>query len=629
MSSGPLTAALEATSIVAQSTASLSDVSGQEFDYVIIGGGTSGLALAARLAEDPNVTVAVLETGGELHTYDTIRVPAHYAREHGNPELVYNYKSVPQAKLKRPIVNDRGRGIGGTSAINFFVFQKPPAGDVDMWERLGSPGWNWDRFHAALKKAETFHPPSAEDAAKFGYEFDPNSHGTDGPIQTSFAKIQTAGENKVKETYINLGHKAVADPAGGNILGIGSYPNNADPRTNTRSFAATGYFLNKAGNANLKVLPFATARRVLFRNATVEGSEDLVAEGVEFDSEGLVHVVRAKREVIIAAGAFRSPAILELSGIGNRKVLEAVEIPTRIHNPAVGENLQEHLISSVTWELDTQKHDLKTIDSLADPEYAAEQFKLYTQGKGMFLSQMTYIAWLSFEKICSSPARFAELVAAEEARIAEELKKPDLPAGLAEQWALQLERLKQADQPDTEFITVPFHFPALTASPQPGKSYISLVCGLNHPFSRGSIHIRSSDPHEHAEMDPNVFDHPFDLELLVEMFKYCRKFAQTEPFKDIIVAEAAPGPNVVTDEGIREYILNNVGSTWHTAGPCAMRPHDKGGVVDSSLKVYGTRNLRVGDISIMPLHVGAHTQTSAYAIAEQLADILKAEARAN
>jgi len=314
-------------------------------------------------------------------------------------------------------------------------------------------------------------------------------------------------------------------------------------------------------------------------------------------------VVESTSQLCFVASAVQSSSLLERSGIGNREILEPLGIKINVHNPAVGENVQEHM--------------------MANPEYAREQIKLYPEGRGLLLTQMNHIGWLPLSQI-SGPSRAAELIAAEEARISADLGKFEgTRPGLREQYELQIQNLKDDKLADTEFIIAPFFFPFPAGTPQPGKSYITIICGLNHPFSRGHIHIKSSDPNAAAEMDPNVFDHPFDLELLAEMFKFSRKLASTQPFKDMIVDEAFPGPAAVTDADIKGYIKKGAVSTWHTAGTCAMRPREKGGVVDATLKVYGTKNVRVGDISIIPLHINAHTQTSAYAIAEQLADLIK------
>jgi len=187
---------------------------------------------------------------------------------------------------------------------------------------------------------------------------------------------------------------------------------------------------------------------------------------------------------------------------------------------------------------------------------------LSPEGRSLNFRQFTFIGWLPLSQI-SDPERVAEITAAEEARISEDLRKlADTRPGLREQYELQIQNVKDAQLADAEFIVAPFLFPSSVARPKPETPYISLACGLNHPFSRGHIHIKSSDPDVAAELDPKVFDHAFDLELLVEMVKFCRKIASVQPFKDMIVDEATPGPAAVSDADIKEFIKKTVNSTW-------------------------------------------------------------------
>jgi len=145
---------------------------------------------------------------------------------------------------------------------------------------------------------------------------------------------------------------------------------------------------------------------------------------------------------------------------------------------------------------------------------------------------------------------------------------------------------------------------------------------LNHPLSRGTIHAKSKDPLAQPEIDPHYFEHDFDLEILVQQFKYIRGI-DVEPWKSSVKQEVFPGPKVKTDDEIRDFIKDTVGTVWHTVGSCSMLPRDKNGVVDSKLKVYGTTNLRVVDLSIIPLHIAAHTQATAYMIGEKASDIIR------
>ncbi|OCH85039.1 hypothetical protein OBBRIDRAFT_829135 [Obba rivulosa] len=198
-----------------------------------------------------------------------------------------------------------------------------------------------------------------------------------------------------------------------------------------------------------------------------------------------------------------------------------------------------------------------------------------------------------------------------------------LPSGLRKQYEIQLKHI-QDKVPSLEIIIAPgaIFRPAVL---DPQKKHLSLVFALNTPFSRGTIHIGSSDPLSQPVIDPRVFEQPYDLASLVELVKFNRRLAKTEPLKALLSEEVWPGFKVETDEQIAEWVKNSIGTTFHTVGSCSMLPLEDGGVVDSKLKVHKTTNIRVVDLSVIPLHVGSHTQALAYGLAEQAADIIKGD----
>jgi len=190
----------------------------------------------------------------------------------------------------------------------------------------------------------------------------------------------------------------------------------------------------------------------------------------------------------------------------------------------------------------------------------------------------------------------------------------------------QIESLANPKVPDLEIIGFPGYFTTVTA-PEPGKSYVTILFVLNHPLSRGTIHATSNDPLAHPAIDPAYFENDNDLENLVQHIKYIRSMTETEPWKSGIVREMDPGPNCKTDEDIRKYIYECHGTCWHTVGSTSMLPLDKQGVVSPELKVYGTTNLRVVDIGIIPIHLATHTHATAYVIGEKAADIINGRVR--
>jgi len=211
-------------------------------------------------------------------------------------------------------------------------------------------------------------------------------------------------------------------------------------------------------------------------------------------------------------------------------------------------------------------------------------------------------------------------------RIDAEKKGGKLPPGLAEQLDIQLETLKNDALPDLEFVALPRFFVS-AKGPEPEKRYVTMTCILQHPFSRGYIHAKNTDIKDQPEIDANWFDWDIDLEALVQQFKYIRSLRDVEPFKSGIHCEVVPGPECQTDEQLREHIKNNNSATWHAIGSCSMLPRDKQGVVDPKLKVYGTTNLRVADLSIIPIHLATHTQSIAYMIGEKASDIITGKCR--
>ncbi|RDB23961.1 Versicolorin B synthase [Hypsizygus marmoreus] len=604
---------------------SADDVVDKTFDFVIAGGGTAGLTLAARLSEDPSVTVVVLEAGENTIGDPAIAVPAQFGATLGNPKYDWaSYTTKQSHSNDKEILWSRGKGLGGSSAVNFHAWSKPPASDVDALEKLGNPGWNWADYLKYSKKSETFIPPVKELTDLYPHTYDAEYRGTSGPIQVTIpAQIHTI-DALFQKTLVNMGHKAIKDPYGGDITGTWIASANLDSKTWTRSYAATAYLLPYQNRPNLIVLPQALVARVLFADNVAGG--ELTATGIEFSHEGKIHVVHARKEVILSAGTVKSPQILELSGIGRPNILSDIGVDIKVQLPGVGENLQDHNFIAVSFELNPARH--VTLDRLrTDPEFAKEALRLHGEGKGIYRTGVTSFAYFPLSLINSDGAR--ALLGATEKQIQELKDMSGAVPGLQDQLDIQLATLRDETLPDMEVIAFPGLFSG-TLTPEPGKNYVSLLAVLNHPLSRGTIHVKTKDPQDNPEIDPHCLERDTDLENLVQHFKYVRRMAETEPLKiDIVGPEVEPGPECQTDQQIREYIKDNLATAWHGIGACAMLPHEKHGVVDPQLKVYGTTNLRVVDISIIPLHIAAHTQATAYVIGEKAADLIRSAHTSN
>ncbi|KAJ8689747.1 hypothetical protein PTI98_012617 [Pleurotus ostreatus] len=598
---------------------SLQDVANKNFDYIIAGGGTAGLVVAARLSEDPKVNVLVLEAGPANLNDDLIRIPAQIAQQFGKPSYDWNLTTTVQENSDSTQFGWHiGKGLGGSSAINFMCWIKPPAEDIDDLEKLGNSGWNWNTYDKYIKKAENFIHLPKEFLAARGLSLDKwktNSFG--GPLNNGHQRTVLDVELKAVKALGNLGIGAAENPMGGDPKGFFFVPSSVDPTTNYRSYSATAYYVPNENRANLSVLVNANVNKIVSDDKFADG---FLATGVEFSVDGSTYVAHATKEVIVSSGSTKSPQILELSGIGRKDVLEAIKVPVKVELSGVGENLQEHLHSAISYEI-LDDVPAETFDLLRDPATAAKHLALHPKGTGIFNMGITAFSFNPLEALTDKHQEIKDSVKAE---IERDIKAGSLSPGLIEQYKIQLARL-DTGSPGYETIFVP-GFQSFPNPPTLGKRYLTLVAATNHNFSRGSIHAVSNDPNVSPAINPRYFSRESDLRVLVEMVKFNRKLANTAPLTEVFGTspkEVNPGPNVQTDEEIASWIKKVVSSTFHPAGTCSMLPKELDGVVDPTLKIYGTKNVRVVDLSIMPVHFGTHAQSTVYAIAEQAADIIK------
>lgn len=594
----------------------IEEVVNRSFDYIIVGGGGCGLTLAARLTEDPSRTVLVLESGGaNLNDPELLR-SASYGAHYGKPQYDWDHKTTKQKHLDgRSVTWQRGKGLGGSTAINFMGYSKPTTRDIDDWEKLGNPGWNFESHQKFLPRAERFQPPPPEFQEKMRIDPATFKFGTEGSVGIGAPPLFSDGVVRCIETLENAGLPQAPQPYDGDPSGWFWVPATYDTETHSRSYSTTAFYIPNKERPNFFVLTHAHAHRVLTEPG-INGS--LTAVGVEFGHGGGTHTVRAAKEVILSAGALRSPQILELSGIGRKDVLERISVPVKLELAGVGENVQEHIASAMTWEL-KDDYPWETLDLLRDPETFAKNLELLKQGKGLFTSGLYLMAFFTLNMVSDKAQEIYE-------RAREEIAKIDpssVPAGFKEQIELQLARLNPAtSSPYCEVVVVPGFFSGPNP-PTPGKRYITWMCVLNSAFSRGTIHAKSDNPDEDSEFDPHYLERNADAEMFLEMAKWMRNLGNVSPFKDMIAGEVNPGPEVQTDEQLLKWMKAWCHTPCHTVGSLSMLPLEKGGVVDPNLKVYGTNNLRVVDISVVPLHISSHTQSTAYFIAEKAADIIK------
>jgi choline dehydrogenase len=307
------------------------------YDFIIVGGGASGLTVADRLTEDPNTTVLVLEYGPfDLHE-PAVLVPGLLNLT--STPYWFNLSSTPQENLgNRSFQVTIAAAVGGGTVINGMLFHRGARADYEAWEELGAKGWSWNDLLPYFKKSETFTPPASDFAQEWDIEYDGKTHGKSGPIQASYPPYQFPVIKYFFKAFHKLGIATPADPSDGSGKGVYWAPSTLDPVNKTRSYARIAHYDRVvASRPNYHVLPMSPATKILM-------DKNKKATGVQYTSRenGKVSQANAKKEVILAAGAVHTPQLLMLSGIGDKSVLGELGIESVSDVPGVGHNFQDH-----------------------------------------------------------------------------------------------------------------------------------------------------------------------------------------------------------------------------------------------------------------------------------------------
>ena len=564
----------------------------------MVGGGTAGLTLASRLVEQKAGSVAVIEAGTfyELSNGNLSHIPAldYYwispepVDSSWQPGADWGYVTEPQVgQNNKQYHYARGKMLGGSSARNYMIYHRQTEGVHQKWaDAVDDDSYAWDAFFPFYKKSVDFSPPNNRvRIANATPSYDPGAFkGGKNPALSvgypnyvhSFATWAVKGLEQ-----IGIPIRKNAFHAGG-LLGQAYNTLTIQPDTMVRESSASAFLPRSLDDADFYVYQLTLAKKILF-------DDDKKATGVQVETLGRNYTLTARKEVILSAGAFGSPQLLQVSGVGPSELLSSLGIPVVADRPGVGQNMEDHVTTGIAHRVNVVTGSaLGTV-----PGFFAEQTTLFaTRGEGMLTNPyLDVLGWENFPK-----ATRGQLLPADTRKL--------------------LESEYPQDWPEMEYMVV--GVPVGTVDPTDRANYASLSFAITTPQSRGTVNITSPDAAVHPAIDPRFLTAKADVDVAVAAFKRIRQFWNTKAMRTIRIpgvngtessSELFPGAEIETDDEIAALIRNNSQTVWHASCTCRMgKEDDETAVVDSQARVYGVKGLRVVDAAAFPFLPPGHPQ---------------------
>ncbi|KAL9006263.1 MAG: hypothetical protein Q9188_000985 [Gyalolechia gomerana] len=569
------------------------------FDYVIIGGGNAGLTVASRLSEEPSTRVAVIEAGNfyEITSGNFSTIPSNDVYYNGkdpkdtNPLLDWGFTTIPQA-------------LGGCTALNYMAYERTTRGALQQWaEDVGDPSWAYDSVSQYYSKSISFTPPDMSKSKRIANatpNYDISTLGTDGPLKIAYPNYAQAISTWFARAMRAVGILPVNGFTSGALNGSAFLVSAINHTDGHRDSSETAFLRPFLGRPNLSVFNTTLAERVLFNGNTATGVQ--VMSGNATGS----YVISAAKEVIVSAGTFQSPQLLQVSGVGPASLLKKYGIQVVADRPGVGQNMQDHVFYGITYRVNVQTGTaLNYGDNLqqAIVQFDTEQAGILSSPGGDFGA---------YEKI-----------------------PDDLRSNLSRRAQQDLATLP-SDWPELEYFSLPgyvgdFQNPT-SNNLADGYQYATLMAVNIAPQSRGNISISSPSTHAQPLINPGWLTHPTDVETVIAGFKRLRSIFENEAMANITIGpEFYPGTqNVTADDGdgegeqILRYIKRAFNTMYHASSTNKMGKEEDGyAVVDAKGKVYGTRGLRVVDASVFPFLPPGLPMGTVYMVAEKIADDIR------